>query len=93
MQRPKPSMNPTIADEAPVAAELCDYDYTMLVVYVRLLDAAAQGADWREVARALLKVDPDQEPVRAWRMHETHLARARWMTTQGYRELLREGSL
>jgi hypothetical protein len=35
------------------------------VTYLRLLDADAEGADWREVARIVLHIDPDREPERA----------------------------
>jgi len=86
---PKPVLDPQFADEPPVSDTLTDYDHVMMIAYVRLLDAAAAQADWREVARIVLKVDPDKEPTRAKRMHETHLARARWMTEHGYRDLLR----
>lgn len=90
MMQPKPVLDPQqFADEPPISDTLTDYDHRMMVVYLRLLDAAAENADWREVARIVLKVDPDKEPARAKRMHETHLARARWMTEHGYRDLLR----
>jgi len=46
------------------------------------------GADWTDVARIVLHLDPDREPERARRAWETHLARARWMTEHGYRHLL-----
>jgi hypothetical protein len=90
MSGPKPTLDPQIADEAPASSELTDYDYSVLVVYLRLLDAAEEGADWREVSQIVLKIDPEKEPARASRAYETHLARARWMTEHGYRHLLRE---
>ena len=90
VQRPQPSVAPRVADEAPSKPELTNYDYEMLICYLRLLDAEAEGVDWREVARVVLKTDPDREYVRAKRMYDTHLARARWMTEQGYRNLLAE---
>jgi hypothetical protein len=62
-----------------------------VVVYLRLLDAEVDGADWREVARIVPDVDPAKEPERAKRMWETHLARAQWMTEHGFRHLLRGG--
>jgi len=89
-RRPRPSLDPLIADTAPTKEGLTDYDYTLFVVYVRMLDAAAVDADWREVARILLKIDPDLEPTRARRRYDTHMARARWMTEHGYRHILRE---
>ena len=63
-----------------------------LVIYLRLLDADAEGADWREVAKIVLKIDPSKEPQRAKSVWESHLARAKWMTEIGYRHLLRGGA-
>ncbi|TIQ86908.1 MAG: DUF2285 domain-containing protein, partial [Mesorhizobium sp.] len=39
----------------------------------------------------IFDIDPDVEPERARRVHDSHLARARWMTQHGYRHLLRDG--
>ncbi|EJW09320.1 hypothetical protein A33M_1635 [Rhodovulum sp. PH10] len=61
-------------------------------MYLRLLDAEADGADWREVARIVLDIDPEKEPDRARRAWETHLRRAEWMTEHGYRHLLERKS-
>lgn len=91
MPRLKPSIDPEIADEAPMSDELTDYDHSLFIVYVRLLDASAEGADWREVSRVVLQIDPEKEPARAQRAYDTHLARARWMTERGYRHLLKQG--
>jgi len=44
---------------------------------MRLLDANAEGADWREVVRIALRTDPDREPYRARQAFESHLTRAR----------------
>jgi len=60
-----------------------------MATYLRLLDAAADGAPWEEVARIVFELDPVLEPERARRAYETHLARARWLTEHGYRRLLR----
>jgi hypothetical protein len=48
-----------------------------------------QSADWREVARIVLHIDPEQELERAQRAYDSHLARAKWMARWGYRQLLR----
>ena len=85
----KPPLNPDVADEAPKAPTLTAYDKDHLVTYLRLLDADAEGADWREVAQLVLHIDANREPDRARRAFDSHLARARWMTEQGYRDLLR----
>lgn len=84
-------MAPPIADSAPTGDELTDYDREHLVDYLRLLDAAEEGADWREVARIVLGLDPERDSERVRKCHESHLARARWLSAQGYRELLRKG--
>jgi len=81
--------DPPIADAAPTEAQVTDYDRMHLTTYLRLLDAAAEGAPWEEVAHIVLGLDPALEPDRARKAHETHLARARWLTEHGYRELLR----
>ena len=71
------------------SAQVTDYDRAHLPTYLRLLDATSEGAPWEEVARIVLDLDPALEPDRARRAHETHLARARWLTEHGYRDLLR----
>ena len=92
MIMPKPPLDPPVADQAPTADGLTDYDHEHLVTYLRLLDADAEGADWAEVARIVLHIDPSGEPDRARRSWESHLARAKWMTTHGYRHLLEGGT-
>jgi hypothetical protein len=77
---------------APTETALTSYDEQHLVTYLRLLDAEAENADWREVARIVLHIEPDQEPERARQAWESHLARAQWMTRSGYRHLLRGGA-
>lgn len=89
MPHPEPSPDAPVADNAPTGSTIEDYDYRHLLTYMRLLDADAEGADWREVVRTVLRIDPDKEPQAAWRAYETHLARARWMTEHGYRHLLK----
>lgn len=79
-------------DEPPESAALTEYDKAHTTLYLRLLDAAADGADWREVASLLFDLDPEDDPKRARHIHDTHLARARWMTEHGYRQLLRGSS-
>jgi len=78
----------TIAEAPPASEHLTDYDRSHLKTYARLLDAAAEHADWREVASIVLGLDPASAPDHARRVHTAHLERARWMTTTGYRDLL-----
>ncbi|WP_080654972.1 DNA -binding domain-containing protein [Bradyrhizobium japonicum] len=86
-----PPLDPVVSDLAPNEPALTPYDEQHAVTYMRLLDADADNADWREVARLVLNMDPDLEPARARRAFESHLARAKWVTSQGYRHLLRRG--
>ncbi|MFQ3456937.1 DUF2285 domain-containing protein [Bradyrhizobium sp. UFLA01-814] len=82
-------LEPTVADLAPSASQLTRYDHAHTITYLRLLDADNQGADWQDIARVVLKIDPSHEPARAHRTFTTHLARAKWMTACGYRHVLR----
>jgi hypothetical protein len=75
-------------DRAPACAQLTSYDEGHLASYLLLLDAEANGADWQDAAAAVFEIDVAAEPDRARTMHETHLARARWMTEVGYAHLL-----
>lgn len=76
-------------DEAPSMLSLTEYDRQHIKLYARLLDAEADGADWREAAEVLFGICPRAEPDRARRVHDSHLARAHWMTEHGYRQLRR----
>ncbi|HDZ72987.1 MAG TPA: DUF2285 domain-containing protein [Aurantimonas coralicida] len=84
-------MTQEFMDEPPESPKLTDYDRGQMITYMRLLDAEADGADWREAVAVLFGLDPDREPQRARRVHDSHLARARWMTEHGYRDLVKEG--
>ncbi len=75
-------------DSPPLTDRVNAYDEAHLTTYLRLLDAAEEGADWREVVRIVFGLNPTADPDRAKRMHDAHLARARWMTETGYRDLL-----
>ena len=77
-----------ITDNAPDEPFLTGYDMSHLVTYLRLLDADAEGADWREVAKIVLNLDCEKEPERAKRVWQSHMARAKWLTETGYRHLL-----
>ena len=82
------SMIEPFEDDASDVEELTAYDRTHIKLYMRLLDAAADGAEWTEAVEVLFGIDPRLEPARARRVHDSHLARARWMTRTGYRHLL-----
>jgi len=75
-------------DRPPLTDRVNAYDEQHLAIYVQLLMAEEEGADWREVVEVIFGLDPSRDPERAKIVHESHLARARWMTEAGYRHLL-----
>jgi hypothetical protein len=87
----KTPLDPDVADAAPNEPALTVYDERHVVTYLRLLQAEGEGADWREVARLVLHIDPEREPDRARTAYQSHLARAKWVTEQG--RLLRGAGL
>jgi hypothetical protein len=79
---------PHFLDEPPQAQTLTSYDREHMKLYLRLLDADRDGADWREAVQVLFGLDPDIDDQRCRHIHNAHLERAKWMTEHGYRELL-----
>ena len=63
----KPPLDPDIADLAPAGPLLTSYDEEHVVTYLRLIDADQDGADWRDVSRIVLHIDPDKDTERARR--------------------------
>lgn len=74
-------------DTPPQDDRVTDYDRTHLGIYLRLIDAEQAGADWQEAARIVLRLNPEAHPDETRLVHDSHLARARWMVAQGYRDL------
>ena len=79
----KPTLDPDVADSAQNEPALTAYDEQHVVTYIRLLQAGGDGADWREVVRVVLHMDPEREPDCARSAYQSHLARAKWVTEQG----------
>jgi hypothetical protein len=70
--------------EQPICDEhVTDYDEARRTAYMRLLDAAADGASWCEAAAVIFGIDVQADPDRAQRIHQVHLARARWIAARG----------
>jgi hypothetical protein len=78
----------TVAEEAPTSDQLTAYDRSHMLIYIRLLDAANEGAPWEEVCSVLFGIDAAEEPQRAWQTFDSHMKRAEWFSRQGYRNLL-----
>jgi hypothetical protein len=64
-------LDPDVTDLAPTGPALTAYDEEHAVTYVRMLDADREGADWREVSRIALHIDPEREPDRARRAFDS----------------------
>lgn len=90
--RVRPELDPDVDDLAPTAPEITIYDEAHFVTYMRLLDAEADGADWREVAQIVLHRDPVAETERTRACWQSHLARAQWMSKIGYRKILEQAA-
>ena len=87
-QRENSSWVRSYDDCPPQLDRISPYDEMHLGSYLRLLDAEAEGADWHEAVAVIFGIDPLQEPERAKRVYDSHLARAHWIREQGYRHLL-----
>ncbi len=85
-------LDPDVEDEAPAGETITVYDERHFVAYLRLLDAKAEGADWKEVARIVLHRDPVSDEARTRRCWESHLARAQWLSREGYRRILEQAA-
>ena len=81
-------MDYPLLDEPPADPHVTAYDLAHASHYLRLLDAAAEKADWREAATLVLGLDCDAAPDHARHVHDAHLERGRWMTREGYKHLL-----
>ncbi|EHK55608.1 DNA -binding domain-containing protein [Allomesorhizobium alhagi] len=83
----KVTTKPGIKEEVPWSDSLTTYDKQHFTTYMRLLDAAADDASREEIAQGILGIDPVQEPERAQKAVRSHLDRANWMVTTGYKEV------
>ena len=79
---------PPFEIDPPKADHVTPYDERHFVTYIRLLDAATEKADWKEAVSIMFGINVEVEPTRAKAVHHNHLARAQWMTTTGYKDLL-----
>jgi hypothetical protein len=84
---------PTVADVVVWSDQITPYDERHFLTYARLLDADREDADWRDVARIILLLDPEESPERTRRCWQTHLERAKWVATTGYQQLIDQAEL
>jgi hypothetical protein len=82
----------TFADNPPGGDNVTDYDRQHVGLYLRLLDAEAQRANWRDVVKIVFGVDPATDFARARKVYDGHLARAHLIAEGAHRDLLRNGA-
>lgn len=73
-----------IAERAPRASVLTDYDRTHILTYARLLDAERDDYDWTDVAMEVLDLDVAADPGGAKSCWQSHLDRAHWFVNGGF---------
>jgi len=86
-------LTPGFADVVVWSEQITPYDERHFLTYARLLDAEREQADWRDVARIILCLDPEEDPGRARQCWQTHLDRAKWIATVGYQQLIDKAEL
>jgi hypothetical protein len=77
-----------VAQTAPTADALTPYDEAHFALYLSLLHASADGVSDVEMCREILGIEPENDPLRAQTMLQTHLDRARWLSSTGRRHIL-----
>lgn len=77
---------PEVAERAEWAEIITLYDRQHILTYARLLDAERDNVDWRDGVREILRQDPDKDPRAAQICWESHLERARWISTVGFQQ-------
>ncbi len=73
---------------APTDEEVTDYDRRCFKLYLMLLEADNAGQPWESAYKSAFGADPATDKIRCKLQFDTHLGRARWMSSGGYRQLL-----
>jgi hypothetical protein len=76
-----------LRETAPTGDVVTDYDRAHLQLYIQLLDARSAGVSSDEMCRFILEIDPTSDPVSAQKLLESHLERADWMSSAGFRQI------
>ncbi|TIM13839.1 MAG: hypothetical protein E5Y67_15265 [Mesorhizobium sp.] len=80
-------MKPGVFEEVPWSDSITAYDREHFTIYCQFLDFCADNASIEEMAERILGIDPVLEPVRARNAVRSHIDRANWIVTTGYKEL------
>ncbi|MFN3249386.1 hypothetical protein [Roseibium album] len=76
-----------VKESVPWSDYISEYDREHFSLYMKLLNAASDGADDAELARSIFGVDQVASPASPANIVESHLARANWLLVEGYKEL------
>lgn len=76
-----------LKETAPSGDVVTDYDRAHLKLYIRLLDARSAGASSDDLCRFILEIDPTTDPNSAQKLLKSHLERADWMSSVGFRQI------
>lgn len=79
---------PDFMERPPHSDNVTAYDEAHFVTYLRLLDAAADGAGWEEIVHVVFGIDPAVDADRAKAIYDGHIERARWMARSGYKQIV-----
>lgn len=77
-----------LLDEPPASQSITSYDRAHFAIYLSLLYGAGQGQSEETMVLDILGIDAVAEPRRARHTLRSHLSRARWLATVGYKRLL-----
>ena len=78
-----------IEDLAPSDSVLTDYDRKHFLTYARLIDAANEGVEWKTAAASILQRNVVGDPDAAKLCYDSHLARTRWIASEGLEGILK----
>jgi hypothetical protein len=82
------SKNPGgLIETVPSGDLVTDYDRAHLQLYIRLLDARSAGTSSDDMCRLILEIDPTSDRDRAQKLLASHLERADWMSSVGFRQI------
>jgi hypothetical protein len=68
----------------PHSEEMSAYDLRNMSLYAILLEAEYEGASTRHMAETFFRIRVDRRPVWAFKVVQTHLARAHWLKENVY---------
>lgn len=75
-------------ESPPISVSITAYDRRCFKLYLLLLEAENANDPWESAYERAFGTDPATDKIRCKLQFDTHLKRARWMSTYGYSKLL-----